>query len=312
MRFLILHPFLVLGAILVVLALQPALKERSWARFLIALALSALVVVLPLLVFGLSAFLVPEWKGGCRYGWLDCFHMGKLALTPLVLVATSALYAVEVLRVEDRSQAWILRAILLGALVSVVCFVFGLVTVEPRMEMRRWLLVPFYVAVWYWARAVQLIRAAHPKFLDGVKDICFSIPFWLGSWIWSRWVYDTLPETPPSCFVVTAASQGHRRFVGPFVEVVHRDRRQSANAQLITLWSFEAVWRTHAPLSHVTFRRLYNRVGPAIAQQVTSPWIADAVYLALKPAELFARLILTITAIKPKGTLARPSLLRIS
>lgn len=300
-----LHPFLLVGMILLGLALPPALAERSWKRFFIALLISVVVVVLPLLVFGFSAFLVPEWKGGCRHGWLDCFHVGKLALTPLVLVATAALYALEVLHVEHRTQPWIVRGISLGALVSTACSVFGLVVVEPRVEMWWWLVVPFYLAVWYSVRAVQLARLSGRNPLACLTDLGLSIPFWLGSWIWSRLAYEALPDKPPECFVVTAASRGHRGCVGPIVGVTHRGRRQPANAQLLTLWRLEAVWRTQAPLSHAAFRCLYNRAGPAIARHVTSPWIADALFLAIKPAELFARLIWRIAASRPNGGVAQ-------
>jgi hypothetical protein len=49
---------------------------------------------------------------------------------------------------------------------------------------------------------------------------------------------------------------------------------------------------TRAPRSHRRFRCFYNFIGPVVASRVTSPFIADAAYLAIKPVEIVARSIL--------------------
>jgi hypothetical protein len=132
---------------------------------------------------------------------------------------------------------------------------------------------------------------------SGVGPIAFlfsligTIPFWFAGVLWSKKIFSTLPDQPPSCFVVTAAGQGHRSFVGPFLEVTHRGRNRVANRQLATLWKLEELWQSRAPLTHRSFRRIYNCVGPAIARRINSPWLADAAYLALKPVEWVAALI---------------------
>jgi hypothetical protein len=283
-------------ALLLGFALPPALRERSWKRFFIAAALSVAGILLPLFIFVFSICLTPEWKGGCDHGWIDCFHLGKLALAPLVLWASAALYVTDIYRGALPLKPWISLGLFQGAVVSSICFLFGVATAGlTERFLRGWLLVPFYTAVWYWARTVQLTRAGN-QLGAYAKALCGSLPFWIGSLLWSRSYYASLPENPPSCFVVTAASRGHREFVGPFVEVAHRGRKRPANHQLMTLWQFEALWCTRAPASHAAFRRAYNRFGPAMAQQITSPWLADAAYLALLPAELLAGLAIRLFA----------------
>ena len=282
--------FIILAGILSVLALPPAIKEKSWRRFFIALILSFVGIVLPLFVFLFSFFLEPEWKGACVFGWLDCFIAGKLALTPIVLLATAALYALEILRVGNRTARWIVVGIFLGAIISSICFVFGVVCFGFEANaFKLWLLVPFYVAIWYSARAVELIKGARLNLWTYLISLVCSLPFWLASWLWSRSLYASLPDTAPSdCFIVTAAGQGHAALVGTYIEIERNGRKRLVNQQLITFWQFEDLWRNLAPRSHRIFRRGYNRVGPIIAAQIKSPWLADFIYFAIKPLELMA------------------------
>jgi len=292
--------FLIVGAFLLALALPPALKRRSWKTFFASLVLSFFGVLLPLFVFLFSSGLEPEWKGACAFGWLDCFIVGKLALAPLALVATAALYALEIFRVENRTRRWMVVGVFLGAIVASICFAFGLVCIGSEADahmLKLWLLVPFYTAVWYSIRAVQLIKAARWDFWTYYISLIGSLPFWLASWYWSHSLYEALPnKAPADCFVVTAAARGHEFFVGPFIKVKHNGRIRRANRQLITLWQFETLWRDGAPLSHALFRCVYNRFGPVLARRIASPWLADLAHLAIKPVELLAGLMINCVA----------------
>jgi hypothetical protein len=284
------HPLIALGAILIGLTLPAAWGKRSVKRFAVALLVAVFGVVLPLFIFFFSAFLVPEWKGGCDHGWMDCFYLGKLALTPLVLWATGALYVLENRMAQSVNHSIVL-GLFTGAIVASVCFVFGLATtVSQPSGIMFWLLVPFYIAVWHGVRAAQWMRNSGFGPRSYLLTACGSIPFWIGSMIWSRRIYESLPNNPPECFVVTAAARGHESIVGPFFEINHGSRLRRANRQLITLWQFEALWRDCAPLSHALFRRAYNRLGPVVARRITSPGMADLAHLAIKPVELLAAL----------------------
>lgn len=285
-------PFIIIVILIwIALAAHAALRRKSWLWFFAALILTFGIVVLPLFVFFMSGFLKPDWKGGCQYGWLDCFFVGKFTLTPLVLWATAALYSVVVLRVEKRTRAWIVLGIFLGAIISSVCLVHGLAYfVRPKDRFALWMLVPLYVAVWYWVRTVQSIKESKLGLKAYVSAMIGSLPFWIGSVWWSKHTYAALPDVAPGCFIVTAAGRGHRRLVGPFFEIERKGRTLRANRQLITLWQFENIWQTKSPQSHRVFRRFYNRFGPIMAAQIKSPWLADLAYIAIKPVELAARI----------------------
>ena len=156
------------------------------------------------------------------------------------------------------------------------------------------LLVPLYTAIWYSYKAFQLISRASIKLRYYVFAILATIPFWIMSVISSTQIYDKLPTTQPQgCFVVTAAGRGHRRFVGPFFETEHDGQLQLAHAQLMALWEFEKKWEQKFPHSHRIFRSVYNCVGPRIASRIRSTWMADVVYVAIKPVEWMARLCVT-------------------
>jgi len=275
----------------VALAVPAAIARKSWGWLIAGMALSFVVVVLPLFFFFFSSVMTPNCKDACRHGWVDCFIEGKLAFTPLVLLATVALYKIEVLRKDVSEERWVVLGIFVGAIVAWVCLAFGLVYLEHDAGTLILLLVPFYVAVWYTIRAVYLIRVADFGFLTFLVAAAGTIPFWLLSCGWSYGRYESLPDFPPGCFVVTAAGHGHRKFVGPFWEIERGGKRRQANQQLITLWQFENLWREKSPRSHRHFRRFYNRAGPRVAARIRSPWVADAAFIALKPVELMARCI---------------------
>jgi hypothetical protein len=290
--------FIILGAILLALALPALIWEASLKRFMIGLFVAAFGVVLPLFTFIASAGLVPDWKGGCEHGWIDCFHQGKFALAPLVLWASAALYTVEVSRMKPPYRHWIGLGLFVGATVAGGCFVYGLLAVGRHINaMSLWLLVPFYVAAWHAIRSGLFRQPSKIKSTPYALAVGGSLPFWIGGAVWSGRIYDSLPNDPPGCFVVTAASRGHRNFVGPFVQASRNGRAVSANQQLLDLWRLEEVWRLRAPRSHAAFRRAYNRLGPLIARRIISPWVADTAYVALKPVEWLARGVVSFAKI---------------
>ena len=290
--------WLIPALIIAALAAPAALREKSWRRFFIGFGLVFAAVILPLFVYLMSSFMMPEWKGDCRHGWLDCFHLGKLALTPLVLWATSALYALEVLRVKNKTRQWLVLGLLTGALASGGCLGIGLWIYGGVGEwMYLWFLVPLYVFVWHSLRAVPLLRAANTSFLAGLVTVVSSISFWIASFWWAKKTYLDLPDQAPmGCFVVTAAGRGHERVVGPFVEISRRGAKRRVNWQLVTFWEFENAWSNRAPRSHSIFRHDYNRLGPVIAGKINSPIAADVAYVALKPVELAARVAVNLVS----------------
>jgi len=252
-------------------------------------------ILFPLLVFFASAGLVPQWKGGCHFGWLDCFHTGKLALTPLVLWACVAFVAVEQCKAGQQSRAWVVLGLFMGAVVSTVCLVLGVI-INCTSEDALFLLVPGYVAGWYSTLCIRAMRASTLKPWSYVCTLLGSVPFWVTGVFWSKDAYAALAETPPnSCFVVTAAAQGHAAIVGPFTCIERRGETRVVNRQLLTFWEFETIWQRRFPITHGGFRRIYNFVGPYVARSIRAKVVADAVYLLLKPCEVMAAIAVSLS-----------------
>ena len=97
-------------------------------KVLTRLAIVTFGILLPPFIFLASFILLPDWKGDCRFGALDCFILGKTALTPVVFFATAALYKVEILGTAKPEHRWVVLGLFLGSVVSGICFLFGLAT----------------------------------------------------------------------------------------------------------------------------------------------------------------------------------------
>jgi hypothetical protein len=278
-----------LGVVWLLAALQSKEAERAFRPVILCLA----GVVLPFLVFIASYFLVPEWKGACRFGWLDCFHAGKLALTPLVLWACAAFVKYNKCNLEEPIPAWVVLGLCMGVVVSSVCVVVEFLVAG----FRSWVwLVPCYVSVWYAKLALEARWSSRLPLKYHLFTLLSSLPFWVWGIIWSKATYQGLSDAAPEgCFIVTAASRGHENVVGPFSNIERRGSMRVVNRQLLIFWQFEALWQKSSPRSHRGFRRIYNFVGPYVARSIRTKVMADAVYLLLKPCEMMATIALSVS-----------------
>ena len=285
---------LVLSTLVVLLALPfcSGATGRSLTRFGLGLLISSFGIVIPLCAFFFSAGLTPDWKGDAPNGWVDCFHQGKLALTPFVLWATFDLYSLEINAREGLQTRDLAVGLFIGCFVAFVCFGYGLLGFRRDTRVAPFLIVPLYISIWQGIRAYQAFKIGSISRRSCVVALLTTVPFWVLGGFWSRKIYEALPVTRPGhCFVVSAAAKGHPRIVRSFVTIHESGQLRLVNQQLLTFWRLESLWQRCAPRSHESFRKTYNRIGPIIAKCITTPWAADIVYLSLKPLEWFARLI---------------------
>ena len=154
---------------------------------------------------------------------------------------------------------------------------------------------PWITAAAFAAPSISLAkRSAERQF--SIKSMLLAMTWlsafaasWREAWVRALVLYSELPLQPNDCFVVGAAAKGHSWFVGSwrFCGTGH-----SVNRQVLRLKGCELLLKAWMPKMHNRLRRVYDVVGPAIANRINSPWIADGVYLMLKPAEFVAWLVL--------------------
>ena len=297
------NPLVYLGLFFLLLSVALAWPGYRRQSVVGATLKTFLVVVLPLTEFLVSLLFGPECKAGAPNGAVHLYQAGKVTLLPIALWATAALYAVEVLR-RVPPPRWAAWGIVSGAVVCIVTFLFFLIVdMRPVLDAGRpWRPLtahdlvgvaiassfPGYVTAWYVWRAWQLVGTERVGTSDVLAVLTINGPFWLATAWNTRRIFDALPDECYGCFIVTAATRGHPALVGPLVELASGRR---ANRQLVRFWRFEAAWRARHPASHAAARRVYDRVAPPIAARIRSRWLADVVYLALKPIELLAAIV---------------------
>lgn len=256
-------------------------------------------IVLPAAVFPVVLLImhgfesVPEWKQyGTSYepylalGWsawvflppfaASNFLIARSLLTPdyvkstpltqLSLVTCLLISVLFAFGNRDRGVYWVFPG-------SMVCaYGYGLhLLLElqgiPKMLVRYWLLL----VAWLMTGVLTVLAA-----IVQTKEMVAQLP----------------DEAPPVCFIVTAASNGHSRFVGSYVDA-GTNRRSSR--QLNTFRTFEEWLKRNAPKLHRTARQKYDIVGPMIAGKIAHRWQANVTYLALKPMEWLFRLVTLAT-----------------
>ena len=86
-------------------------------------------------------------------------------------------------------------------------------------------------------------------------------------------------------YLCTVAAGGHRRLVKPLRPGCRHGYRVTVNRQLCVANAFEQLLEERTPRFHRLVRGLYDRLGYPVARHIRSPYLADAVYLLMKPAE---------------------------
>jgi len=171
------------------------------------------------------------------------------------------------------------------------------------------LLMPFYgPAPWtviaYGSMSLYILRRkAGSRWQFSLAQL-LGVVFWVAAYC-SAWrlsielmliEYAHLPrgEPPDHCYVATAAARGHRWLVRAEPTGCARGEAIWVNDQMRYLKAAELVLAATSPWLHRLCRACYDRLGPRAAAMLVGPLLADAAYLALKPAEWAARVLLAL------------------
>ena len=96
-------------------------------------------------------------------------------------------------------------------------------------------------------------------------------------------------------YLCTVAAGGHRKLVKPVRKGIRHGHEVIVNRQLCIANAFEQILEEKTPRFHKLVRRVYDRYGFPVARLIKSKWIADIIYILMKPLEwIFLMVIYTI------------------
>jgi hypothetical protein len=107
-------------------------------------------------------------------------------------------------------------------------------------------------------------------------------------------------------YLCTVAARGHTWLVQPERIGVRNGTPIVVNRQLALANAFEDLLHQRWPRFGRMCRAIYDRVGLPVSRYITSPWMSDLVYLAMKPAEwLFYTALLLLDRDNPEKRIDR-------
>ncbi len=269
-----------------------ALGTRAFGRWLAV----AGIYVAPILMLLLSTGFEGGYQGERGGHWFYHTHSGLAGLMLVPVFAAGSIRAAVALANRTYTTSG-LDFVILVTLIA-ICGWYAYATAFLGMaddlsgDMSMTAVVPALAAINYGLVAVDIWRhdrlqavsvaGLYVWFSALAVSLLARVPF-------AKRFYDALPTESPrgygDCFVVSAAAMGHPRFVGSSADPQSGRR---VNGQLLRLWALEQRLASSRPVAHRCLRRCYDIVGPVMARRIRSPYVADAVYVALKPLEWLA------------------------
>ena len=253
----------------------------------------------PLFIYLLSPVVFePSGKDEAPLGWLSLLPLMGWFWMPFVAWACVAFYVGVVLGRAAHAR-WISMGLLAGVIASgflttVLALHVDVGELPNRLSSGHmlWSLVPLgtllvYAAAYRWSvrsrplSSSQLLSLAGGAIVIGAVSVSKAVS-----------AFNALPDRNTDCYVVTAATRGHDAVVRPLHDAWRHGERISVNRQLLVFWEFERRLSENAPRLHARVRRMYDIVGPLLARRLSTPLRADMAYLALKPPEWAAALLL--------------------
>lgn len=105
-------------------------------------------------------------------------------------------------------------------------------------------------------------------------------------------------------YLCTVAAGGHQKVVKPIRCGVRHGHDVVVNRQLCIANAFEQILEERIPRTHKVIRKFYDTYGYPIARHIHSPYLADIVYLIMKPLELLFWLVLYWFDANPENRIA--------
>ncbi|MBQ2803762.1 MAG: hypothetical protein IJF07_07675 [Lachnospiraceae bacterium] len=108
------------------------------------------------------------------------------------------------------------------------------------------------------------------------------------------------PVTHDSHYLCTVSLRGHKRLVKPIRFGLRRGEKIVVNRQLCVANAFEQLLEEKTPGFHRAVRDFYDKYGYPVSRHIKNAWVADVVYVIMKPLEWFFLLVLYLCDTAPE------------
>lgn len=105
-------------------------------------------------------------------------------------------------------------------------------------------------------------------------------------------------------YLCTVAAGGHRKIVRPIRLGVRHGHEVIVNRQLCVANAFEQILEERVPSLHRNIRHVYDTYGFPVAKCIHSPYVADIIYILMKPLEWLFLVVLYFTDVNPENRIA--------
>lgn len=105
-------------------------------------------------------------------------------------------------------------------------------------------------------------------------------------------------------YLCTVAAGGHRKVVKPLRMGRRHGHPVIVNRQLCVANAFEQLLEEKLPKTHRVVRKFYDTYGFPVAKLIHSPFMADVIYILMKPLEWLFLLVLYFTDVKPENRIS--------
>lgn len=105
-------------------------------------------------------------------------------------------------------------------------------------------------------------------------------------------------------YLCTVAAGGHRKVVKPVRKGIRHGHEVIVNRQLCIANAFEQILEEKTPRFHKLVRGVYDRYGFPVARLIKSKWIADIIYIMMKPLEWIFLMVIYISDVHPENRIA--------
>ncbi|RRJ26631.1 hypothetical protein EHV10_00970 [Lachnoanaerobaculum gingivalis] len=105
-------------------------------------------------------------------------------------------------------------------------------------------------------------------------------------------------------YLCTVAAGGHRKVVKPVRKGIRHGHEVIVNRQLCIANAFEQILEEKTPRFHKLVRGIYDRYGFPIARLIKSKWIADIIYILMKPLEWIFLAVIYMSDVHPENRIA--------